>query len=247
MMIASGRQARGAFRGKGIVEAVIDLIRNHRDAGIVGALDQFGERRRRHHRAARIGRRADDDAFERLRPVGRKQRLAGDRPAGLCIGLDEDRLATERGEDVPIGRIARQRNRHPVARRKSGKKRKHEARRRARRHDNACRIDVEIVPIGIGSGNTPAQRTDAERFGIAKRPADQRGFCGSDGRRRRPDGRLTDLHMDDAAALGLEPTGSSHNVHHHERRHFAAGRRSQQAFCLFQHEFAFTSRQLNFA
>jgi len=63
-------------------------------------------------------------------------------------------------------------------------------------------------------------------------------------RRRGAHRRLSDLHMDDAAALGFEPCGGGHDVHDHERRHGAARGWLQQALGLVEHRFAFTFRNL---
>ena len=73
MMIDVGREPRGALRRKCIIEAVINLVRYDGDAGIFGASDQIGERRRSHHRSGRIGGRADHHALERPRAMMRQE------------------------------------------------------------------------------------------------------------------------------------------------------------------------------
>ncbi len=80
-----------------------------------------------------------------------------------------DRLAAQRGEDMAIWRIARQRHGDAVTRLESGEKRQHEAGRGAGGDDDASWIDVEAMPFGIGAGDAPPQRSDAERLGIAER------------------------------------------------------------------------------
>ena len=149
-------------------------------------------------------------------------------------GFDPDRLAAERGEDMAIGRIARQRHRDPIARFEGGKEGEHEAGRRAGGDDDALRIDVEAMPFGIGARDAPPQRGDAERLGIAVRTALERRAHGGDRGRRRAGRGLADLHMDDPAALRLEPRRRRHDVHHHERRHVAAGGRLATGFLPFR-------------
>ena len=156
-------------------------------------------------------------------------------------GFDADRLAAQRRENVPIRRIARQRHRDPIAGVEGCEKGQHEARRRARGDDDALRSDIEPVPLGISARDPPPQRRDAERLGIAVRTVRQRRAHGGDRRRRRPHRRLADLHMDDPAAVRLEPRRGRHDIHHHERRHAAAAGRLDQVsqervFGLFEHQ-----------
>ena len=92
------RKSCRGLRRKCVIQPVIDLVRNNKDAGIFSATYELSEGVFRHHGARRIGWRADQDALERPDPMLRQQRLAGDRPACRCIGFDGHRLATERTE-----------------------------------------------------------------------------------------------------------------------------------------------------
>ena len=197
---------------------------------------ELSERGCGHHRAAWIGRRAHDHAFERVRSMLFQQSFGSDRPSCLRRRLDAHRLATERAEDVAIRRITRQRRRHAIARFEGGEERQNEAGRRAGGDNDACRIDFEAVPLGVGVRDTPAQRGDAERFGIAEASGGERGARRSDRGCRRAGSGLADFHMNNPAALRLQPGRGGDNVHHHERRHRAARRRLQQIFSSFEHQ-----------
>ena len=72
----------------------------------------------------------------------RAQALGRDRPAVGRAGLDHHRLDAERLEDIAIGRIARRRDGHPVARVETGEEGENEARRGAGRDGYSLRIDA---------------------------------------------------------------------------------------------------------
>ena len=78
---------------------------------------------------------------ERLAAVLGDQRLGRQRPARLGVGVDQHRLAAERGEDVPVRRIAGIGERHPVARLEQRQKRQDETAGRAGGHHDARRIE----------------------------------------------------------------------------------------------------------
>ena len=154
--------------------------------------------------------------------MGGEQRLAGERVTRLVRGLDQDRLAAERGQNVAVGRIARHRHGDAVARLEHRQEGQNEAAGGAGRHDDPLRADVAAIGVPIMSANAFAQRRDAERGGIVDPPRLERRMGGC-GRRSRCAGRgLTDLHMDDMASGGLDPGRSGHDVHHHERGNIAA-------------------------
>ena len=79
----------------------------------------------------------------------RQQGFAGQRMARLARGLDQDRLAAERGEDVPVGRIARTRDGDAVARLEQREERQDEAGRGAGRDRDALGLDRDAVSLGI--------------------------------------------------------------------------------------------------
>ena len=94
---------------------------------------------------------------------------------------------------------------------------------------------VDIVGARVVAGDARAQRRDAERLGIAAAARHERRPRRRDRGRRRGRRRLADLHVDDAAARGLDARRRRHHVHDHERRHVAARRGRDQPFCRFQH------------
>jgi hypothetical protein len=153
----------------------------------------------------------------------RAEILAGDGEACRCVGVDQHRLAAERGEDMPVRRIARIGDRHPVAGLEHRKKRQNESRRRPRRHDHALRVHIEPVDIRIVPRDPCPQRGNAKRFGIAQRPGTERRPRRLDRRLRRAGRGLADLHVNDTPARRLDPGGRHHHVHHHEGRHVASG------------------------
>ena len=100
-----------------------------------------------------------------------------------CVGLDQHRLAAERGEDVAIGRIAGQRDRDAVARLEQREERQDEAGRRAGGDDDALGIDVDAVASAIVPRDARAQRRDAERSRYSRaRPDVERGARRRDAR-----------------------------------------------------------------
>ena len=111
------------------------------------------------------------------------QRLGRQRPARLGGGLDQHRLAAERGEDVPVGRIAGIGQRHPVARLEQRQERQDETARGAGGDHHARRVEREIIGVGVVAGDSRPQAGDAERLGIADAAVHERGL-------RRRDRRL---------------------------------------------------------
>src|SRR5215470_9448238 len=77
-------------------------------------------------------------------------------------GVIAKRVAAERLEDVPVGRIARDRDRHPVAGLEQRQECKDESRRGASRNDDPRRIDRHAIALVIVSPDARAQRWDAE-------------------------------------------------------------------------------------
>jgi len=102
---------------------------------------KIGQRLRRHHGAGRIGGAGDEHALERRLAMRRQQHLRRDRPARRLRGLDRHRFAAERAQDMPVGRIARQRDRDPIAGLEQREERQNESARRSRGDDDARRID----------------------------------------------------------------------------------------------------------
>ena len=137
-------------------------------------------------------------------------------------GLDQHRLAAERGEDVPVRRIAGIGQRHPVARLEQRKERQDEAARGAGGDHHARRVEREVVGLAVVAGDSRAQDWDAERLGIADAAGASAACAAAIARCRRGRRRLAHLHMHDAGALGLQLRRRRHHVHDDERRHIAA-------------------------
>ena len=175
--------------------------------------------------------------LQRLAPVLGDQRFRRQRPARLRRCLDQHRLAAERGQNVPIRRIAGIGQRHPVARLEQRQESQDESAGRAGRHHHACRIESEIVSILVMARDPRPQRRDAERFGVADAAMRKRGLRRLDRRRRRGRRRLADFHMDDAGAQRLALRRRRHHVHNDERRNIAAFGWLQELFCRLKHRF----------
>ena len=82
-------------------------------------------------------------------------------------GLDQHRLAAERGQDVAVRRIAGIGERHPVAGLEQRQERQDEAAGRTGGDHHAAGIEREAVGVRIVAGDARAQRRHAERLGIA--------------------------------------------------------------------------------
>ena len=87
----------------------------------------------------------------------REQTFAGDGKARRSIGLDQHRLAAERGEDMAVRRITGHRDRYPVAGLEHGEKAQDESARRSRGDHDPFRIDVAAVGLAVVPGDAPAQ------------------------------------------------------------------------------------------
>ena len=168
-----GGHPRGALRREGVVETVVNLVRDDGDAGIFGAA---GSGRRAPMPASSC--RSDWPARPTITPLSGRARCCAmsaspviDHRVCAVVSMPH-RLAAQRGEDVPIRRIARQRHRHAIARFESGKKRENESSRRAGGDDDAFRIDVETVPFAHRRARCAgaATRYPAFRYSRADRP-----------------------------------------------------------------------------
>ncbi len=184
-----------------------------------------------HHGAGRIGR-ARDHARRRaasLRCAAMQRLAAISAQRVAAVGLDQHRLAAERGQDMPVRRIAGIGDRHPVARLEQRQKRQDEAARRAGGHHDARRIEREAVGLAIMPRDARAQRRNARasrcsRCGrapsaacaaaIAVRGAGAAGWPTSMWTTRPP--------------VRLDARRRRHHVHDHERRHIAARGGRQQ-------------------
>ena len=146
-----GRKPGRRHRGERVIEPVIDFVGDEADAGALGGMDQAGQCLARHHGAGRIGGTADQHALQRRLAMRRQQGLAGQRMARVARGLDQHRLAAERGEDVAVRRIARHGHRDPIAGLEHRKERQDERARRARGDHDPRRIDMTAISIAVMS------------------------------------------------------------------------------------------------
>ena len=207
----------------GVIEPVINLVGNKTDAFVIRDTDQGRKRVGRHHGAGRIGRACDQHAGQRLlrcaarnvSPVMAKRFAAsvsistGSQPSAVRMwrygGYPGLAMATR----SPGSNIARNARMNPA-------------------DDPVVTItrsalDRHTVGFRIMPRDARPQRGNAERLGVAERALAEHGLHRRDGGRRRAHRRLADLHVNDLAARGLDPGRRRHHVHHHERRHVAAG------------------------
>jgi hypothetical protein len=167
--------------------------------------------------------------------MGRDQGLDRNRPAGRRRNFDHHRLAAERGQDMPVGRIARARDRDPVARLEVRQECQDEAGGRAGGHHDALGLYRDTMRLCVMLRDALAQRRNAERLGVADVAEVERRPGGIARGLRRRRGRLADLHVHDAPAARLDAGCRRHYVHHHEGRNVAARRRGDQVTRLVQH------------
>ena len=92
-----------------------------------------------------------------------------------AAGLDQHRLAAERGEDVPIGRITGVGDRDAVARLEQRKKSQDEAGRRAGGDDDAIGLDADALDLVVVTRDARPQRGECRAL-----------RCSRAGRRRAP-------------------------------------------------------------
>lgn len=142
---------------------MIDLVRDETDAGVFRRSDQASERLAGHHRPGRIGGTADQHALQRRLAMGGQQRLARQRMAGLVRGLDQHRLAAERGKDMTVRRITRHRHGNAVARVKHRQESQNEPAGGAGGHYDPLGADVTAIGIAIMPRDALAQGGDAKR------------------------------------------------------------------------------------
>jgi hypothetical protein len=171
-----------------------------------------------------------------------EQGFAGQCVAGFARGLDQHRLAAERGEDMAIRRITGHRDRNAIARFEHRKKAQDKCARRAGGDHDPRRIHRAAVGLKVMPGDALAQRGNTKRRGVIDPRAVERRVGGRYRRFRRRSRRLPDFHVNDMAAGRLDARRRRHHVHHHERRNIASPRRGQKALgtlsqCRFQHRY----------
>ena len=215
------------------------------------AADQARQRLARHHRAGRIGGAADQHALQRCLAMRSQQGFAGQRVAGVARGLDQHRLAAERGQDMAIGRIAGHGDRHPVARLEHRKERQDETAGRARRDHDPLGVYGTAISIAVVPGDPRAKRGNAERGGVVDPSLIEGRVGGRDRRFRRRRCRLPDFHVNDMPAGRLDPRRRRHHVHHHERWNFAPPRGRQQVLravseCRIEHGYLLSGGRRRF-
>ena len=121
---------------------------------------------------------ADQNALQWRLAVRGEQRLAGQRVTRVARGLDQHRLAAERGEDMAVRRIAGHGDGDPVARLEHRQKGQDERTRRAGGDDDPPRIDGKIVGFAIMAGDPLPERGDPERGGVVDPHRIERGMGG---------------------------------------------------------------------
>ncbi len=108
----------GAFilGGERVIEAVINLVGDEFDAGRFACAHEGREVGRVQHCAGRIGGARGEHPGDRLLSVRRHHRLDRERPARRGGDRYRHRLATKRGQDMAVGRIAGLGDRDAIAR-----------------------------------------------------------------------------------------------------------------------------------
>ena len=128
----------------------------------------------------------------------------------------------QRGQDMPVRRIARRADAHPVAAVEQRRERQQERPRRPGGDDHARRVQVDPVPVGVQPRDPRPQRRQPQRHGITHRIGPQRRRHRVARALRRGRSGLAHLHVDDMPAPGLlGPRGLDH-IHHNEANDRAA-------------------------
>ena len=156
------------------------------------------------------------------------QLLDGGLEPGVGAGSDLDDLAPERGEHVAVARVARPRDRHPVAHVERREERQQEAAARAGGHHDVVGGHVDPVAAAVVVGDRRPQLDDPDRRRVAERVAraEQADRLGVD-RRRCAGARLARQQVDQVAVGALPLGRQRQQVHHVERRHVGAVGRGQ--------------------
>ncbi len=100
--------------------------------------------------------------------VGGVQQVEGRLEALRGTAVEFDDLAAKRGQDVPVGRVARPGERDAVSWIEGGQEGQQEGARRAGGEADLGRVDRKPVPALVVTGDLLTQRTDAEGLGIAE-------------------------------------------------------------------------------
>ncbi len=141
---------------------------------------------------------------------------------GVRPGRDFHDLDAEGREDVAVGRIARRRQRHPVADVEGGQEGQQEGARRAGGDHHLPRRHGGAVGPAVMVGDRLAQRRDAQRHGVADLVVAQRRLGRRQHAGRRRGAGLADLEMQHVAMRLLARRGGGHHIHDDEGRHLAA-------------------------
>ena len=220
-------------------DAVIDLVGDQPHAPCVAPFGQGLQLRAAHHRAGRIGRARHDQPGDRPCLLERGDRRLEAIGRG---GRQIDGLEIERRQDVAIGRIARRRERHPVAGIEAREEGERKAARRAGRDDHPLGRHLGAVGVAIVPRDALAQRRHAERRDIADAVGVERGVRRGQCRLGRGRAGLADLEMDDGVARRFLLGGGGHHVHDDERIDGAGAARNGTRHRLRQRVVAFSAR-----
>jgi hypothetical protein len=129
---------------------VVDLVGDEPDAAVAAPGGKPREVGSADHRSRRIGRACDDQSVEPARLGEQFQRWL---VMGILADRDQHRLDVECGQDVAVGRIARNGETHPVARFEGGEKGELKGGRRAGRDNDLGRVDQDAVLRPVVRGN----------------------------------------------------------------------------------------------
>ena len=148
-----------------VADSVVDLVADESRAMVVAPARDGRELVRRHHRPGRVGRTRENEAsgrcIERIE-LRDRQLETGFRPAG-----HGQHRAAERGENVPVRRVAGLRDDDNVARFERREEGEEERPRRAGRCRDVAGLHVDAVGAPIMRGDRIAQDRQTQRAGIA--------------------------------------------------------------------------------
>ena len=200
----------------GVMQAMVNLIRDKADPARGRRLDQGSQCRPVQHRAGRIaGRGHDQPAQIQSRQIRRHRLQAVRLPAG-----DPHRHQIQRLQDLAVRRITRLAQPDPVPAIKQRGERQQKRARRPRGHNDPRRIKLHPIPAPVEPGDPGPQRRQAQRHRIAQGRVQcrrHRGPCPG----RRPGSGLADFHMNDMTARSFGGPCRLDHIHHNEGIHLA--------------------------
>ena len=132
-------------------------------------------------------------------------------------GEQINRHQPQRPQNLPIRRVTRRADSHPIATVEQRRKGQQKSTRRARSDHHPLGVQIDIVPLAIKPCDPLPQRRQPKGHRIAQRRvlhgARQSLRCALGG----TGSGLAYFHVDDVAACVFAAAGGLHHVHHNER------------------------------